>query len=156
MGIWESPNLTRLQVWELVCSKRVNQTYHGIWVSEHVSKTEGPLGGTHQGPWWPEFSPQNPQCDRRELSSGYFSDHPTLSSTCVGHRKVRGRQCQSLNMCINAQITCTYDEKWDWWWWGKCIFVPVQNVFDPLTKMGHIDLRFHSDFFHFSWWFILW
>jgi hypothetical protein len=30
---------------------------------------------------------------------------------------------------------------------GDCVIVPVQNVFDPLAKMGHIDLRFLSDFF---------
>jgi hypothetical protein len=33
---------------------------------------------------------------------------------------------------------------------GDRVIVPVQNVFDPLAKMGHIDLRFCSDFFSIS------
>jgi hypothetical protein len=66
----------------------------------------------------PKKSCEDSKCSRRELSSGDFSDHPTLSSACVGHRKVKGRQCQSLHMCINAQITCTYDENRGWWWRG--------------------------------------
>ena len=49
-----------------------------------------------------QVSPQNPQCCQRQLSTGESSDHQTLSSTCVGNKKVRERQCTSLSFtCVS-------------------------------------------------------
>ena len=115
-------------------------TTPGFWVSEHVFKTEGPR--THN------VAEENCQA-ANPLTTTHLVLHVWGTEkweednvspfTCVSMHKQHVYMMRTGIGGGRGMYHCSS---------SKCLW--------SIIKMGHIDLRFHSDFFHFSWWFILW